>query len=326
MMQNPILKHKREWDELETLVTRARKSISRLTPTELSRLDVLYRRTSAHLAQVTTRTTDQGLIQYLNDLTASAHSIIYLPPRRSIGTAIPVFFGETFPRCVARLWRYHLAAAALMLLGMLIAYLAVAGDIAAAYAILPAGEIRQPGASREQLLEVLRHGRDQGHGKKFAFASFLFGHNLKVAILAMATGILAAVPTVILTVYNGMILGAFSAVHHRAGITTEMWAWILPHGITELGAIILCGGVGLRIGRAVLSPGLQTRGESLRIAGEEAARTVCGAAVMLIAAAVIESYLRQSHLGEGARLGFAGATLIFWILYFWHGRRMELNT
>lgn len=323
MTQNYIGRFRPEWEELESLVRRARKSIRNLRPEELSRLDVLYRRTCTHLAQASTRTTDQGLIQYLNDLTASAHSIIYLPPRRSLLERIPRFYVETFPRCVARIGRYHLAAGVLMIVGSVIAYIAVHQDPVNAYALLMGDNDRQPGASREQLIDILRSGRDQTGGTKFQFASFLFSHNLKVGLLAMATGALAAVPTVILTLYNGMMVGAFAAIHAQADIHGEFWAWILPHGVTELLAIVLCSGAGLRIGHALVSPGLVSRAESLRRAGEEAAITMGGIAIMLLVAAVLESYLRQSHLSQTARLTVAALSAVAWAVYFIYGRFLE---
>jgi uncharacterized membrane protein SpoIIM required for sporulation len=150
---------------------------------------------------------------------------------------------------------------------------------------------------------------------KFLFSSFLFQHNLWVAVLAMAAGLLAAVPTVFLMLYNGMLLGAFVAIHHQAGIRAEMWAWLLPHGITELGAIALCGGVGLMLGRAVVSPGAQSVTASLLKTGREAAVICLGAAGMLVAAAFIEGYIRQSSWSTVARLAFAASTAFFWGTY-----------
>jgi uncharacterized membrane protein SpoIIM required for sporulation len=158
-----------------------------------------------------------------------------------------------------------------------------------------------------------------GGGVKFFFASFLFSHNLKLGLLAMALGVLAAVPTAMLLVYNGMVLGAFVAVHHAEGLDLEVWAWILPHGITELSAIVLCGGIGLLLGQAVVSPGELTRAESLRRAGREAGATCMGVAAMLCLAAVVESYLRQSHLSTAARLAFAAGSAAFWGAYVLHG-------
>jgi uncharacterized membrane protein SpoIIM required for sporulation len=318
-MSDFITRNKPDWDELESLVKKARRSMRRMTVDELSRLDILYRRATVHLSQVATRTTDTKLILYLNGLTAAAHNLIYLPPRQSVWAGAAKFLVEGFPRLVARNWRYHAVSAVLLLGGILLAYFASMHDLLAAYALVPSGDVRLPGSTREQLLEMLRSGREIGGGEKFLFTSFLFSHNLKVGVLAMATGVLAAVPTTVLMIFNGMIVGAFTAIHHRAGIYAEFWAWILPHGVTELGAIILCGGIGLRLGKAVVAPGLSTRMESMRVAGIESAQTCLGVAAMLVFAAAIEGYLRQSHLSTAARLTFAAGTAVFWTAFLFHG-------
>jgi len=322
-MSNYISKHKPEWEELEALVARARKSLKGMNAEELARLDVLYRQTTVHLAQVATRTKDISLLNYLNNLTAAAHAVIYLPPKRSASQSALTFITDGFARVVARTWAYHAAAGALMLFGGFLAYLAVWRDPLAAYAIMPAMEMRLPGSSKEQLLEALRHGRSMKSGEKFIFASFLFSHNLKVGLLTMSLGVLAAIPSIILIVYNGMILGAFTAIHHNNGIYAEYWAWILPHGVSELGAIVLCGGIGLMLGRAVVCPGMLSRAESLRLAGQEAVKVAMGVAAMLVLAAVVESYLRQSHLSTGQRFLFAGGTFLLWSMYFLRGWLLE---
>jgi uncharacterized membrane protein SpoIIM required for sporulation len=307
------------WTELEQLVELARKSQGRITPEEISRLDVLYRRTAVHLAQASTRTHDMALIQYLNGLTAAAHSVIYLPPRQPALRGAVQFALQGFGQTIARTWRYHVVAALLLFGGALVAYFAAQHDLGAAYALSMPGDTRRPGSTREQLEEVLRSGRDTAGGGKFMFMSYLFAHNLKVGVLAMALGVLAAVPTVLLLVLNGMILGSFVATHHQAGIDLELWAWILPHGVTEIGAIILCGGIGLMLGQAVVNPGLLERRESLRRAGVEAGLMCVGIAGMLSLAAIIESYLRQSYLSTFDRLAFAAGTAVFWTVYIAHG-------
>jgi len=318
-MSGFVTRNKPIWEQLEMLVQRYRKSKRSMLPEDLKRLDTLYRQTTIHLSQVATHSTDKRLEEYLNSLVSSAHGLIYLPPRRSILSGVALFLREGFARAVVRNWKFRLLSATLVALGALLAYYASTQDPLAAYALMPAGDTRQPGATKEQLLDVLRSGRDMGGGGKFLFASFLFSHNLKVGILALGTGVLAAVPTVLLMVFNGMILGSFAAIHHQVGITTEFWAWILPHGVTEIGAIVLCGGCGLMLGKAVISPGIVSRSESLRRAGIEVGAICIGVTLMLIAAAVIESYLRQSHLPSYARLTFAGATALFWMLYFFSG-------
>jgi uncharacterized membrane protein SpoIIM required for sporulation len=325
-MSRFISQNKPDWNELEALVGKGRKSLRRMSPEELSRLDVLYRRTTVHLSQVATRTTDTRLIAYLNDLTAAAHSLIYLPPRKSAWQGAGRFAVEGFARLIARRWPYHAASAVLLIAGALLGYFASMHDALAAYALMMPGDVRSPGSTPEQLLEVLRHGRDDGGGEKFAFASMLFGHNLNVGIMAMALGALGGVFTAMLILYNGMLLGAFVAIHHRAGINGELWGWILPHGITEMGAIVLFGGIGLLFARAVIRPGLLSRAESLKRAGIDAGQTCLGAGAMLVLAAIVESYLRQSHLSTASRLAFAGGTVLFWTLFVVHGFLRERST
>lgn len=322
-MSGFVARNKAEWDELEALVNKARRSLSGMSPQELSRLDVLYRRTTQHLSQVATRTTDNHLINYLNSLTAAAHSLIYLPPKKSVLEGCSLFVVEGFARLVARRWRYHAISGAFLVIGVLLGYFVSLHDVLAAYALMMPGDSRSPGATKEQLLEALRGGRDTQHGGKFLFASFLFSHNFQVGVLSMGLGVLAGIPTIFLMLYNGMLLGAFAAIHHRAGIDAEMWAWLLPHGITEMGAIVLFGGVGLMFGNAVIKPGLRSRAESLKLAGIDAAQTCLGAGFMLVLAAILESYLRQSHLPTWARLTFAAGTVVFWTLFILHGFARE---
>ena len=249
-MSDFVARNKLAWSELEELVARAKKRIGRMQPEELARLDSLYRRTTIHLAQVTTRTNDAQLAKYLNDLTAAAHSIIYLPPRKSAFAGAIRFVTEGFARAVARTWKYQAAAAALSLPARL------------SPTTRPRTTRSRPIHFRcrrkwakfacqappaERLRGVLTHGRDKEAGEKFAFASFLFSHNLEVGVLSLCLGILAGVPTIFLLIYNGMVLGSFTALHHQAGIYEDYWAWILPHAMSELTAIILCGGAGLEV-------------------------------------------------------------------------------
>jgi uncharacterized membrane protein SpoIIM required for sporulation len=322
-MSDFLTRNKPDWQELEGLVARARRQIGRMTPAELARLDVLYRRTTVHLAQVTTRTQDKAVIEYLNHLTAAAHSVIYLPPAKSTLRGLAQFVFDGFARSIVRTWRFHAASAALVLGGAVVAYFAASHDALVAYALSMPGDSRLPGSTPEQLRNVLKSGRDGDSGVKFLFASMLFANNLKVGLLALCTGVLAGVPTIFLLLYNGMLLGAFTALHHRAEIYTDYWAWILPHGITEIGAIILSGGVGLLLGKSVLSPGELTRTESLRRAGNEAVPVCLGVAGMLVLAALIESYLRQSELPNDARLAFAALSALAWTLYLVNGALRE---
>ncbi len=220
-MADFVTRNRPDWDELEQLLARGRRSVGRLAPEELNRLDVLYRRVAVHLAQVRTRTRDERLAAYLNQLAAAAHTLIYLPPRQGILKRIALFAVLGFAECVARNWRMHAISAGLLVAGAVLAYHAASNDVLAAYALALPGDARLPGTPPERLLQYLRQGREQESGRKSFFASFLFSHNLKVGLLSMGLGVLAGVPTVILMLYNGMMVGTFLSLYIKAGLGLE---------------------------------------------------------------------------------------------------------
>ncbi len=312
------------WEELRQLVERVRRGGPRsLTPGELARLDRLYRVTTVHMAQVRSRVRNETLLKNLNHLVAQAHSVIYVAPNRQPMRRILGFYFTGFARAVVRTRRFHLASLLLLMLGIACGSLIAVQRPEGTYALFGPGEFRLPGASPEQLQVWLEHGRDIGGGQKFAFASFLLTHNTKVGFTAFAGGIVGGVPTVFLMIFNGAMLGAFLAVHVQQGLATEVSAWILPHGITELGAVVLCGGAGLMLGMAVIRPGLRTRRQALAQTGREAIALLLGVIPMFVMAGLIESYLRQSHLDTSSRLLFALGTVVFWQVYFLHGYYRE---
>src|SRR5690606_38746852 len=108
--------------------------------------------------------------------------------------------------------------------------------------------------SREYLASTLGP-QDSSLGEGTFFSTFLFTHNTRVAFLCFAWGIVLGLPTLYLLIMNGMMLGAFLALFFSKGLGVEVVAWIGPHGVPEIGAIILCGGAGMAIGHSLLNPG-----------------------------------------------------------------------
>lgn len=322
--QSFLRKAKPVWDELAALLAKTKRVRLRgLSADELSRLDRLYRLSIIHLAQIRSRTDDQSLIHYLDRLVARAHSFIYVAPKRNVLKKVVRFYVRGFPQTVARTRRYHMVSLVLFLGGACAAFAAASTESLAAYALTIPGDMRLPGADRDQLETFLRGERDAPGPVKLMFASMLLTHNTKIGLMAFALGVLCGVPTVFLIVYNGALLGAFAAMHHQQGVAVELWAWLLPHGVTELTAVILCGGAGLMLGMAVLRPGYRTRPQSLIAAGKEALRLVLGVAPMFIVAGFVESYVRDSHLPTNVRFAFVLAFALFWAIYFGFGYYLE---
>jgi uncharacterized membrane protein SpoIIM required for sporulation len=107
-----------------------------------------------------------------------------------------------------------------------------------------------------------------------------------------------------------------AALHHQHGLSVDFWGWVLPHGVTELLAVVLCGGAGLVQGGAMLLPGRRTRGAALRRAGRQAGVIVLGCVGLFCVAAVIEGIFRQIVQSVPVRYAVVTATAVLWGVYF----------
>jgi uncharacterized membrane protein SpoIIM required for sporulation len=311
--------------QLLNLIQGGPRGLRRRTAEEIRQVDIAFRNTRTLLSQVRSRVVDPDLVRHLSSVLARAHLLLSTVARPA--PSLPsLMVTVAFARIVARTWKFHALAALVFFLGAGVAYHAVMTDPMAAYAIMPENETRLPGTSPEMLMRYLEHGRDMGSGMKLVFAAQLLSNNTRVGLLSMLSGVAAGVPTVFLVLYNGAIFGSFVATHHRAGIHEDLWAWILPHGVPEIWAIILMSGMGFRLGAAVVSPGRLSRGRSLLSAGREAMVVACGCALLLLIAAAIESYIRQSHLSTEFRHGISISGFLILSLYFAGGAWIERKT
>jgi uncharacterized membrane protein SpoIIM required for sporulation len=306
------------WRELDDLVRQVEKrGLRALSAPEVARLPVLYRAAVSSLSVARAISLDRALLEYLEALVARAYVCVY-GPRQRLRDALAQFVTTRFPAAV-RAARWHLLlAAGAMLLGSAIAAALTAVD-PALYALfvddsLAAG--RHPGAPVEQLREPLYSGDDLASGSLLAFVSFLFQHNAGIAVLTFACGALAGVPVLLLMLLNGFMLGAMTALYHLRGLAADWWAWILPHGITELLALAIAGAGGLLIADGMIFPAPDGRLHGLARRGRHGGLLVVGAVAMLALAAVIEGVLRQTMHSMPARYALAGVTCFAWLAYF----------
>jgi uncharacterized membrane protein SpoIIM required for sporulation len=207
-------------------------------------------------------------------------------------------------------------SAILMFGAALAAYLLIRSDPSWFYAMIPEGLAggREPSASAEFLRGTLYDKQDS---LLLLFSTFLFNNNSQVAIFSFALGFAFAVPTILLILYNGLMLGAFIAIFAAKGLAPNFIAWLTIHGTTELFAIAIAGGCGMRIGMAVAFPGRLSRMDSAVRAGRTAATAMLGVIVMLGVAALLEGVGRQTITDDLTRLAIGIAMLIGWVFYFY---------
>ena len=313
--------HEAEWARLDTLLKRIEKrSVRALSDDDLLALPLLYRATLSSLSVARETSLDRALIAYLEQLCARAYFQLY-GVSGSAWRDLGRFFTQGWPGAVASLWRETLVMALLTVLGAVVAYALVRADPSWYYGIIPEGLAggRDPAASAESLRATLYHSKQDGLG---IFASFLFGHNAQIAIFAFALGFAFVVPTALLILYNGLMLGAMIAVFADKGLGPNFCAWLAIHGTTEMFAIVISGAAGMRIGTAIAFPGQRTRMAALVAAGRVAAIAVAGVVLMLGVAAILEGIGRQVVTSDGLRAGIGLAMLAAWLVYFYGlGRR-----
>lgn len=294
----------------ERLITRAEQG--RLDFDGLRELARLYRVKTAELSAKRSRTSDQEVIRYLNGLCLRANAHLQ-PPLRAAGARPGFWFGD-LPGALARTRRLQLAAAGLLFFGAVLGARLVYEDPRNLSATVPSS--MYPPAALQQLYDsedarrafLARHaGRP---GLNSIFAGSLFASNTRVGLLSLASGILAALPSVILLIYNGFTLGGFAAIFLRTGPRAAFLLWLIPHAIPELLAIVLCSAAGLALGLATLSPGRLGRAAALRAAGRDAVVLLAAAVVLFVAAAFVESFVRESSLSDAARIAVAAAACV----------------
>ena len=312
------------WRDLELLIDRVdRRGIRSLSLDELLRLPVLYRAALSSLSVARTIALDRNLLLYLEDLALRAFLVVY-GPRADARRGLKTFFSREVPAAV-RSARWHILIAALCLaVGTAASFMLVLQDEAWFTALVPSGLAggRGPSSTRADLLTKEIFAPWPGAVESFGiFANMLLSHNTLVGITTFGLGLAAGVPTVLLTVYQGLPLGAFLALHYNRGITVEFLGWLAIHGVTELGALILFAAGGLVIAEKMLFPGRHSRLDNLAIHGRLAAQMGAVAVLMLFVAAILEGGFRQLVQSTELRFAIGSCTGLLWLGYFgWGGR------
>jgi uncharacterized membrane protein SpoIIM required for sporulation len=313
------------WRELEQLLDRIDKvGLARLSAADLNRLPVLYRGAVSSLSVAQAISLDKNLLDYLFALVGRAYVLVYASKRR-VGAAVVEFFRRGFPQTFRR-YILHVAAAILvMAAGTVAGYRMTAADPERYYSFVDAEMAggRTPAASTEELRRVLYDSGDKGWLP--AFATFLFTHNSKIAMLCFALGFAAGLPVFYLLFTNGLLLGAMAALYGSRGLGFEFWGWVMPHGVTELGAVCLCGAAGFALGGALVFPGRHTRLQNLAKVGREVATLAIGAVAMLLVAGLLEGFFRQLVTDLVVRWAVVGLSLVFWTWYFLFVGRDDLT-
>lgn len=317
-----------DWRELERILKRAEGlgGPSSLSDADMIALSRLYRQAVSSLSVARSISLDRNVVEYLETLCARAYFFVY-GPRKRFGDSLREFFLVSWPKAMqSAVWTFALAALCLFGAAAL-AFTLCMIDMEWFWVFNGGGfDLRNPNAETAYLRDTLYTSDAEREAASFVsriakFASELFSNNAQIAILAFALGFMFGVPTAILLIYNGLFFGAFYALFWSRGLGFELTGWLMIHGVTELLAIVVAGAAGFRIGGAVAFPGQKSRITSAREKGQAAGIMAGGAVLMLVLAALLESFGREMINSDAVRYTIAGSTLFFWMFYFFVPRR-----
>jgi uncharacterized membrane protein SpoIIM required for sporulation len=297
-------KRKPYWTRLEAVVNpSARKGIAGLSHHQLQDLALLYRQVAADLAKVREDRSSQRLADYLNQLLARAHNVIYMgrgaSPRGILG-----FYRRTFPAVFRQTFDYTALAVAVFALGALAGFLTCLAD--------PAFQRFLLGSAMAETIDRRKMWTHSVLAVKPLAASWIMTNNLTVTFAAFALGVTGGIGTLYLLLTNGLLMGVIAAACWQAGMSVKLWEFVAPHGVLELPAIFIAGGAGLLLARGLLFPGNLPRRESLAFYGGQAGRLILGIIPILVTAGVIEGFVSPSSFPTPAKFALAGvlATLL----------------
>jgi len=129
-------------------------------------------------------------------------------------------------------------------------------------------------------------------------------NNLRVSFLTFILGAFFSIGTLMILLYNGVMVGAFLHFFIARGLSGEALITIFQHGTIELCCIVLAGSAGLTLGKGLIYPGTHTRQQAFLNSARRGIRIMAGITPYIIFAAIIESFAtRLTDLPDPVRIG-----------------------
>ncbi|MFK8058170.1 MAG: stage II sporulation protein M [Saprospiraceae bacterium] len=270
----------------------------------------LYAAVSDDLSYARTHYPNRSVRSYLNHRAAELSLSLYKNDKGSTGFAR--FWRETVPLEIYTQRRPLQVALAIFLLAFAIGWFSSVVDPAFAELILSEGYVSmtEENIANNDPMAVYKDGSMLGG------ALGIMGNNLMVAMKCFVSGIFLGIGTLMIMIYNGVMVGSFQQFFFARGVGWESVLGIWTHGTIEISCIIVAGGAGLVLAKGLIWPGTLSRSRAFQLSGLSGLRIMAGIAPLIILAGIIEGFItRLTDIPTVLRVLFLLVNLFF-VLYF----------
>ena len=263
----------------------------------------------------------EGLVARLQSLVQAGHDLLY-SGQGDFNQRLRHYASAGFAQDVRRHWPWVLASFILLFGPMIGAMLAIAHSPEWAYLVLTPEQV----AKFEMMYadgagELGRTAREAS--TDFEMFGFYIYNNVSIGFRCFAGGLTAGALTVFSLVFNGLHMGVVEGRLLHAGLGHNFYSFVAGHSAFELGAIVLSGACGLKLGAAIIAPGRRSRTRALAESAREVLGMVCGLSVMLVAAALVEAFWSPLKLALPIKLSVGGLLLLLTLAYFFLAGRKD---
>ena len=311
------------WEELSRQIDALENNPAKTaTVAELERFHYLYQRAASALARLQSNSGDAAALRYVETLVARAYGEIHQHQSRVRRFRFFLWLLGGFPRAFRRHAGAFALSVAITIGGAAFGAVALVAIPDAKPALMPFSHLlEKPSARVAREESVQKNKPDPLRDQKTSFAAGLMTHNIQVALLTMAMGVTWGIGVVTLLFYNGVTLGAVICDYVRDGQLQFVMAWLMPHGVIEIPAILVGGQAGLVLAGALVGwKSRESRKRRLAEARADIASLAGGLAVMLVWAGTMEAFISQYHqpvLPYAIKIAIGSAELI--VLAAWLG-------
>ncbi len=277
-----IKNNSERWKEVELFLS---KETSFQDPDKLAELfiqltdDLSYSKTFYPASKTT---------EYLNSITAKLHQSVY-KNKKEKKSRIITFWQYELPLVFFKRRKELLISFSVFIIANIIGVISSAGDTGFVRLILGDSYVNMT-------LENIDQGDPLAVYKKMNGVDMFMGitfNNIRVSFYAFSSGLLLSVGTVLLLLYNGIMLGTFHHLFYLHNLLFKSISVIWVHGTLEISSIIIAGAAGLILGNSILFPKTYSRRQYFLISAKDGVKIIVGLIPLFIIAGFLESFITR---------------------------------